>query len=159
MSSVANTRRALYLAAHPICEYTLAAAGQFDFHRWAGITGPCRKDPNRATATEVDHIFGRRGRANDVEHPSNYFATARIPHQWKTDNDRDGRILAIWWKWRQGGVGWDPQRMSDVFGQNILGWLANKTTELEPWLVRRAAQVLEALDYDKQSRKGESGGT
>lgn len=149
----AKNRRALYLATHPICEYTRAAAGQFDFHEWAGTTGPWRTE-RRPRATEIDHIFGRRGQPADVEHPSNYIATSRIPHQWKTDCDRAGRVLAIWWKWKSEGIGWDPERMSSVFGQNILGWLENNTTDLDPWLAQRAALVLGGTTHDEQSIEG-----
>ena len=44
--------------------------------------------------------------------------------------------------------------MSSVFGQNILGWLENNTTDLDPWLAQRAALVLGGTTHDEQSIEG-----
>jgi len=140
-SAAARKRRAAYLAQHPECEYTLAAAGDIDFFAYAGMSGSWRYQ-TRPQSTEIDHIFGRRGTEEDVEHPSNYIACHTIPHKWKTDNDRDGRILAIWWKQQTGEF--DEERASRVFGQRVLGWLENKLNSgvLPDWIQGRAEEVV-----------------
>ena len=142
-SAAVRNLRAEYLAHHPLCEYTLAAAGDIDFFAHAGLGGSWRYQ-KRPQATEIDHIFGRRGKEEDVEHASNYIATHTIPHKWKTDNDRDGRILAIWWKLQTDDL--DVERVSRVFGQNVLGWVDNKlnTVELPEWIRQRALEVVNA---------------
>lgn len=134
--------RSAYLLAHPVCEYTLAAGRHFDFFDWAGLAGTWRHH-RRAQSTEVDHIFGRRGPVEAVEHPSNYMACHTIPHKWKTDNDRDGRIVALYWKWCRGGDHWDLDRMQRVFGQRPLGWLENQLEkDLPQWVQWMAQEVL-----------------
>lgn len=101
----------------------------------------------RATrSTELDHVWGKSGPEDAVEHPSNYMATHAVPHRWKTDNDRDGRLVALHWKWLHKGElpeCWDLDRMEAVWGQKPLGWLENQLgKELPAWVRTRAEQVL-----------------
>lgn len=133
-SAEVKRRRAEYLAAHPQCEYTQAI-------------GPKTNFPGNFPATEVDHIFGRNGPEDAAEHPSNYMAADHAVHSWKTDNDRDGRIVAIWWKHRHGEL--DCDRIKAVFGQWPLGWLSNQLDKDGlPWWIREMAE--EVLDGGRE---------
>ena len=131
-----------YLAAHPLCEFTLCVGARYDLFRWAH-----QRKPRQVVSTEVDHIWGRRGPKDAVEHPSNYMAANHIPHMWKTDNDVAGRIVALSWKWQRRQVepdGWDLDRMKDVFGKHPLGWLEYRldTLELPDWVTLLGREML-----------------
>jgi hypothetical protein len=135
--------RKAYRDAHPRCEYSLATGPDFDFNVWAGLGSLHLTNKT----TEIDHIWGRNGKSDDVELSSNYMAANAIPHVWKTDNDVPGRILALWWKWQdreRTPEDWDPDRMSRVFGQQVLGWLENKLdrVDLPTWVRTRGEEVL-----------------
>tara|TARA_R110002020_G_scaffold135552_2_gene302716 strand:- start:6210 stop:6674 length:465 start_codon:yes stop_codon:yes gene_type:complete len=149
VSDFAKAQRVDYMQKHPLCEYTLATGRDFDFFVWCGNERTWRHQ-RRAQTTEVDHIFGRQGREEDVEHPSNYMASHTFPHKWKTDNDGHGRIVALWWKWlykETAPEGWDLDRMQRVFGQRPLGWLANQMEkDLPIWIRTRAEEVLDGTD-------------
>ena len=139
-------RRSEYLARNPWCEYSLAIGRDFDCWRWAGLEGSWRHQ-RKPQSTETDHLGGKTGPEDAVEHPSNYMAAHSIPHSWKTDNDRDGRIVALYWKWLHRNHlpdGWDLDRMQAVFGQRPLGWLENQLSkDLPVWVRIRAQEVLE----------------
>lgn len=141
-----------YLLTHPMCEYTLCMGARYDPFKWAH-----QRRPRQVLSTEVDHIWGRRGPKDAVEHPSNYMAANHIPHMWKTDNDVAGRIVALNWKWRQRNEepdGWDLERMRSVFGKNVLGWLEYRldTLELPDWVIGLGQEIL-----DEQSGQGSEG--
>jgi len=141
----ARERRFVYLSEHTACEYSLAAGSHLDFFDWAGT--PYNRRHKFVMAMEVDHIWGRRGPLDAVEHPSNYMAAHTVPHKWKTDNDCDGRILALCWKWRRRldePDGWDLERMQQVFGQRPLGWMENQleNKHVPAWLQAMAEEVL-----------------
>ena len=145
-SAYARQQRSAYLGSHPLCEYSLAIGRDFDCFKWAGMESSWRYQRKTPQSTEIDHLWGRNGPEDAVEHPSNYMAAHSIPHKWKTDNDRDGRIVALYWKWLHKDKepeGWDLDRMRAVFGQRPLGWLANQLAKEVPvWVRTRAEEVL-----------------
>jgi hypothetical protein len=146
ITDFAKQQRGDYLAAHPLCQYTLAAGRDFDFFVWAGNEHSWRHQ-RRAQATELDHIWGRSKLEENSEHPCNYMAAHTFAHKWKTDNDRNGRILALYWKWLtrdREPAGWNLDRMQMVWGQRPLGWLHNQMSkELPVWIKTRAEEVLD----------------
>lgn len=131
-----------YLKAHPLCEYSLCIGARYDPFRWAN-----QRRPRQVVSTEVDHIWGRKGPKDAVEHASNYMAAHTIPHLWKTNTDVAGRIVALNWKWQRRDIepeGWDLDRMRSVFGKYVLGWLEYRldTLELPDWVVVLGQEIL-----------------
>ena len=150
--SAPSRLRQQYLSDHPLCEYSLVAGSHFDFFNLYGWVRP-----RIVPATEVDHIFGRRGPSDAVEHSSNYIAAHSLPHKWKTDNSVAGRIIAVAWKYRRRHAdpdGWDLDRMREVFGRNILGWMEYRldTLEMPQWVVNLGREVLEGQDAQPEQR-------
>ena len=137
-------RRADYLARRSECEYHSALRLSGITPGWLSGVGWTPHD--ELAPTEVDHLFGRNGVEDDAEHASNYMAAHWIVHNWKTDHDRLGRILAIWWKHAlrfDEPDGWEPERMSRVFGQDVLDWLENQSEQVPELFRGLIAEVIE----------------
>lgn len=102
--------RSEYRRRNLTCEYTLACG---EFVRWEYIPGKL----------QLDHIWGRRGRREDVESSANYMMASPGAHAWKTNHSVVGRIVACWWKFACGDF--DRELIGRVMprGNDPVGWV------------------------------------
>lgn len=146
LSPFTKSQRDSYRESHKFCEYSLAVGRDFDFFAWSG-NDVIRRRATAPRANELDHIWGRNGKEEDAEHPSNYMAACSAAHQWKTENDVAGRIIALYWKWLHRDTdpeGWELDRVHRLFGKIPLGWLENtlESMELPTWVQVRGYELL-----------------
>ena len=144
-----------YREHYPHCQYSWALA-QFGVMSvpWDYLhLRPPRTRSALPLATELDHIYGKRG---PCEQHLNYMMAHPVAHMWKTDHTTLGRIVAIWCKVRLQTDGdspfehFDPYEIHRLWGRRPLGMLQvwRETTDLPRWADLMVDDAIEMWDAE-----------
>lgn len=143
-----------YRAEFVTCQYT-EALREFGAELvpwvWAHMSHVAKRYRRLPAATELDHIYGKRGPCEDSV---NYMMTCRVAHHWKTNNTTLGRIVAVWAKIQLERSGeselthFDPVAVRAIWGRHALGQLQvwRETVDLPEWADLMAADAIERWD-------------